>query len=67
MAETGIYIDGRWETGVSSIENRNPSDVSDLIGHYGQAGADQLDAALPPRAGRSPSGGPPEFRNGMTC
>lgn len=46
MAETGIYIDGRWETGVSSIENRNPSDVSDLIGHYGQAGADQLDAAL---------------------
>jgi alpha-ketoglutaric semialdehyde dehydrogenase len=44
--QTGLYIDGRWETGASEIENRNPSDVSDLIGMYGQASADQLDTAL---------------------
>ena len=44
--QTGLYIDGRWETGASEIENRNPSDVSDLIGSYAQAGADQLDTAL---------------------
>ncbi|MEZ5794945.1 aldehyde dehydrogenase family protein [Albidovulum sp.] len=46
MQNTGLYIDGRWEDGASAIENRNPSDISDLIGEYGQAGADQLDAAL---------------------
>jgi aldehyde dehydrogenase (NAD+) len=44
--QTGLYIAGRWETGASEIENRNPSDVSDLIGSYAQASADQLDAAL---------------------
>jgi len=44
--QTGLCIDGRWEAGTSEIENRNPSDVSDLIGSYAQAGADQLDAAL---------------------
>ncbi|ETX29200.1 aldehyde dehydrogenase family protein [Roseivivax isoporae] len=43
---TGLYIDGRWEAGASEIENRNPSDLSDVIGHYAQASADQLDAAL---------------------
>ncbi len=42
----GIYIDGAWQTGAATIENRNPSDVSDLIGHYEQANAAQLDAAL---------------------
>lgn len=46
MHETGVFIDGRWEAGASTIESRNPSDVSDLIGHYGQASAEQLDAAL---------------------
>lgn len=46
MQNTGLYIDGRWESGASAIENRNPSDVSDLIGEYGQASADQLEAAL---------------------
>lgn len=44
--QTGLLIDGRWEAGASEIENQNPSDVSDLIGSYAQASADQLDAAL---------------------
>lgn len=44
--QTGLFIDGRWEPGVGEIENRNPSDIADLIGLYAQASADQLDAAL---------------------
>lgn len=43
---TEIYVDGAWQAGVSTIENRNPSDISDVIGLYAQASADQLDAAL---------------------
>lgn len=42
----GIFIAGRWEKGVSAIENRNPSDLSDVIGHFGQAGPEQLNEAL---------------------
>ncbi|KUJ77157.1 aldehyde dehydrogenase family protein [Ruegeria profundi] len=44
--QTGLYIDGRWQNGAGEIENRNPSDVSDLIGTFAQASADQLDTAL---------------------
>ncbi len=40
------FIAGEWVAGESEIENRNPSDLSDLIGLYAQAGADQLEAAL---------------------
>lgn len=43
---TGIYIDGVWSDGAGRIENRNPSDTSDLIGHYAQADASHLDAAI---------------------
>jgi alpha-ketoglutaric semialdehyde dehydrogenase len=43
---TRIYINGHWQTGVGEVENRNPSDLSDVIGHYAQAGRDQLDEAL---------------------
>lgn len=43
---TEIYVDGAWQAGVSTIENRNPSDISDVIGLYAQASAEQLDAAL---------------------
>lgn len=39
-------IAGAWQTGESEIENRNPSDTTDLIGLYAQASADQLDATL---------------------
>ena len=40
------YIAGEWVAGASEIENRNPSDLSDLIGMYAQATSDQLDATL---------------------
>lgn len=41
-----LYIDGRWLPGNSEVENRNPSDLSDLIGDYAQAAAEQLDHAV---------------------
>jgi aldehyde dehydrogenase (NAD+) len=40
------YIAGEWLDGDSTIENRNPSDVTDLIGQYAQATPDQLEATL---------------------
>ena len=40
------YIAGEWMQGESEIENRNPSDLSDLIGLYAQASVDNLQAAL---------------------
>ena len=47
MAERGQnFIAGEWVAGESEIENRNPSDLSDVIGTYAQAGAGQLDDAL---------------------
>ncbi len=47
MQDTKLnYIAGEWVAGVSEIENRNPSDLSDLIGMFAQASTDQLDATL---------------------
>lgn len=40
------FIGGQWVDGVSTIENRNPSDLSDVIGHYAQASTAHLDQAL---------------------
>ena len=39
-------IAGEWSTGAARIENRNPSDLSDLIGLYAQAAPGDLDRAL---------------------
>ncbi|KUJ85183.1 aldehyde dehydrogenase [Ruegeria marisrubri] len=43
---TGLHIAGRWQQGASVIENRNPSDITDLIGEYAQASSAQLDEAI---------------------
>jgi len=40
------YIAGQWLAGESEVENRNPSDLTDLIGLYAQAGDDQVETAL---------------------
>ena len=40
------YIAGAWRTGASEIANINPSDISDIIGHYAQASASDLDDAI---------------------
>ncbi|HSF94419.1 MAG TPA: aldehyde dehydrogenase family protein [Thermohalobaculum sp.] len=47
MAERGLnYIAGEWAGGETETENRNPSDLSDVIGTYAQASAAQLDDAI---------------------
>lgn len=47
MSQTNLnFIAGEWVAGGSEIENRNPSDLSDLIGMYAQATPDQLEATL---------------------
>ncbi len=40
------YIAGEWTSSKDYIENRSPSDISDLIGLYGQANASQLEQTL---------------------
>ena len=40
------YIAGEWRENTATIENRNPSDTSDLIGLYAQASATDLDDAI---------------------
>jgi aldehyde dehydrogenase (NAD+) len=40
------YIDGEWVAGKTWAENRNPSDLSDVIGEYAQADAAQARAAI---------------------
>lgn len=40
------FIAGDWLEGDSVIENRNPSDLSDLVGTYAQASSAQLDKAF---------------------
>ncbi|WP_296643343.1 aldehyde dehydrogenase family protein [Roseinatronobacter sp.] len=44
--ETRNFIAGYWQHGAGTVENRNPSDLSDMIGHFAQADAAQLDEAL---------------------
>ncbi|WP_135506192.1 aldehyde dehydrogenase family protein [Roseovarius aestuariivivens] len=47
MSETKKnYIAGAWVAGASEIENRNPSDLSDLVGMFAQASTEQLEDAL---------------------
>ncbi|GAA3896432.1 aldehyde dehydrogenase family protein [Halomonas cibimaris] len=41
-----LYLNGRWVEGESHVENRNPSDLSDVIGHYAQASVAQMHEAV---------------------
>ncbi|MCV9999227.1 aldehyde dehydrogenase family protein [Pararhizobium sp. YC-54] len=52
MARTyGNLIGGAWRQGGTPVENRNPSDLTDLIGLYAQAVAGDVDEAV--AAGRA--------------
>ncbi len=44
--ETRNLIAGEWVAGQGDVENVNPSDLSDIIGHYAQATEIQLDDTL---------------------
>lgn len=47
MASTKLNcIAGQWLDGDGTVENLNPSDISDVIGTYAQASSDQLHATL---------------------
>lgn len=46
MAEHEHYIAGEFVGGGDFSENRNPSDVDDLLGLYAQGGAEEVDAAV---------------------
>lgn len=46
MTQHQNYIAGEWLASDQQVENRNPSDTSDLIGLYAQADTAQLDKAL---------------------
>ena len=40
------FIGGSWNNGHTNVENINPSDIGDVIGHYVQAHRAQFDTAL---------------------
>ncbi|HUG21991.1 aldehyde dehydrogenase family protein [Piscinibacter sp.] len=40
------YINGRWETGVTTAISENPSDLGSPVGEYARADAAQTDAAI---------------------
>lgn len=44
--ETRNFIAGHWRDGATTVENRNPSDLSDLIGHFAQGTAADVDEAV---------------------
>lgn len=46
MNQSRNYIDGQWVDGESSLDNINPSDTRDTIGHYAQASVDQVNQAI---------------------
>ncbi len=47
MSDTKLnLIAGHWVVGEGEIENRNPSDLSDLVGMFAQASKDQLQETL---------------------
>lgn len=41
-----LFINGQWIEASNTIENVNPSDTSDVIGHYAQASADDVEQAI---------------------
>ncbi|MCS4509403.1 aldehyde dehydrogenase family protein [Xylophilus ampelinus] len=46
MSEFDNLVNGEWTAGVSLSENRNPSNLADVVGRYAQGDAAQVDAAV---------------------
>jgi aldehyde dehydrogenase (NAD+) len=55
--EFANFIDGKGIGTSRTIENINPSDLSDVIGHYAQADGDQLQGAIAAARRAAPSWG----------
>ncbi len=45
-AEKALYIAGEWHSGISTIANINPSDITENLGHFSQASEDQVHQAI---------------------
>uniref|UniRef100_UPI003564ED61 aldehyde dehydrogenase family protein n=1 Tax=Psychrobacter sp. TaxID=56811 RepID=UPI003564ED61 len=41
-----LYINGEWQSGVNTVANINPSDITDTIGEFAQASGDQVKDAI---------------------
>ena len=48
-------IAGEWVSGASTVEDRNPSDLSDVVGEYAVADAAQVDAAIEAAVAAAPA------------
>ncbi len=48
-------IDGEWVAGTSTVENRDPSDLSDVVGEYAVADDEQVDGAIAAAAAAAPA------------
>ena len=46
QAENSLYIGGEWQSGVSTIANINPSDISQNLGNFAQANTAQVQQAI---------------------
>ncbi|NAZ45134.1 aldehyde dehydrogenase family protein [Vibrio toranzoniae] len=46
QVENALYIGGEWQAGVSTVANINPSDISENIGNFAQASAEQVQQAI---------------------
>ncbi|EGU41450.1 hypothetical protein VII00023_06332 [Vibrio ichthyoenteri ATCC 700023] len=45
-AESALYIAGEWQSGVSTVSNINPSDISENLGEFAQASEAQVQQAI---------------------
>jgi aldehyde dehydrogenase (NAD+) len=48
-------IAGEWVEGPKAVEDRNPSDVTDVVGEFAVAGPEQVDAAIGAAVGAGPA------------
>ncbi|MFA0505815.1 aldehyde dehydrogenase family protein [Vibrio sp. 10N.222.54.B12] len=46
QAENALYIGGEWQAGVCTVANINPSDISENIGNFAQASAEQVQQTI---------------------
>ncbi|WP_318449524.1 aldehyde dehydrogenase family protein [Photobacterium leiognathi] len=46
QAEKSLYIAGEWQSGINTIANINPSDISENLGDFAQASEAQVEQAI---------------------
>ncbi|MEF1302642.1 aldehyde dehydrogenase family protein, partial [Vibrio owensii] len=46
QAEKSLYIAGEWQSGINTVANINPSDISANLGDFAQASEGQVEQAI---------------------